>query len=251
MDTILLHATAPTLPEDFCPADWQAVADALIEGAVFRLDSTGYSFYNYGDTTPAPENRVYPWLRTETGRPDRWYVYSDGYWLSKYPIPTDTDMVHIWRGTNDAAGLWAYDGGDGTDPALATMFSGSFWEVDTGLSGKFLVGVGTVGSTAVAADDTGGAASTTLTEANIPEHEHFTAANVGSGDALLDDSHIAREGSVSGDYDYILAHTDTEPTLGATSPYGTAAPTAVPTVPPYVGVYFVKRTIRKYYSIPG
>ena len=253
MDTILLHATAPTLPEDFCPADWQAVADALIEGAVFRLDSTGYSFYNYGDTTPAPEYRTYPWLRTILGLPDRWYIHYGNYWISPHPVPANSNLRQIWVGANDgtADGLWSFDGGDGTDPAGATTYSGAMWEVDTAFAARFPVGVGTLGSTAVAVTNTGGAASVTLAEENIPEHSHVLASDVNSTTPMAADDYLANRGKYGeDDAAFWLTGTDTEPTLGKTGEYGTAAPDAVSTVPPYYGVWFIKRTDKAYYTLP-
>jgi hypothetical protein len=47
------------------------------------------AFYNFGDTEPVPEDRLYPWLKTIGGFPDKWYVYVDGSWVAVNPS-------HIW-----------------------------------------------------------------------------------------------------------------------------------------------------------
>lgn len=250
-DTVLLTYTPPTVAEDFCPANWQEVYDKLDE-AVFRLDSTGYSFYNYGDTTPAAEYRMYPWLRTVGGKPDRWYVHYGNYWIAPHPEPANSSMRHIWVGANDATGLWAYDGGDGTDPALATEYAGAMWEVDTAFAARFPIGVGTTaGGTAVAVTNTGGEDEHTITEAEMPEHTHVLCANVSAGAAeVLDAGEYLCDEGVAGseDYNYVLGGTATEPTVGQVA--NTGGSEAMSLLPPYYGVWFVKRTDRAWYTIP-
>ena len=89
---------APGNPGECTPADLTALTTRLTELVSADVSATGNtSFYNFGDTEPTPENRIYPWLRTIGGFPDKWYVYVGGSWKAVNPS-------HIWfSGTTDGA----------------------------------------------------------------------------------------------------------------------------------------------------
>lgn len=77
---------ASGLPGECTPSSLSALTARLTELVSSDVTATGNtSFYNFGDTEPAPENRIYPWLKTILGFPDNWYVYIDGAWRPVNP----------------------------------------------------------------------------------------------------------------------------------------------------------------------
>lgn len=81
---------------------------------------------------------------------------------------------------------------------------------------------------------TGGAKEQILTEDNIPEHEHFTVGANQSTAGLTPSRSIAQSNQGSGVYNYGLAGSDFDPTVGRTSAFGAEEPEAVATMPPYL-----------------
>jgi len=231
----LITLTAPSLPANYCPASYQKLANDIIGGTQATFNSTiGNSFFNFGPTYPAINNRIYPWL-DENGQ---WWIYDQGFWLRKNPVTAAYER-RIYVGTT--TDLLSYDGGDGT--ATATSTTGPMWEVDTEFEARFPVGVGAfVASGAVAV--MGKATSTsiagedqhTLTIPEMPKHTHsmtWDSNDTSGGDQLntlyygpeanIPNNMIKDTGSTGGD----VAHNN---------------------LPPFYGVYFIKRTIRVYYT---
>jgi len=231
----LITLTAPSLPANYCPASYQKLANDIIGGTQATFNSTiGNSFFNFGPTYPAINNRIYPWL-DENGQ---WWIYDQGFWLRKNPVTAAYER-RIYVGTT--TDLLSYDGGDGT--ATATSTTGPMWEVDTEFEARFPVGVGAfVASGAVAV--MGKATSTsiagedqhTLTIPEMPKHTHsmtWDSNDTSGGDQLntlyygpeanIPNNMIKDTGSTGGD----VAHNN---------------------LPPFFGVYFIKRTIRVYYT---
>jgi hypothetical protein len=73
--------------------------NTLVSGSVTPIGST--SFYNFGDSEPSPDNRIYPWLKTVGGYPVAWFVYKDGDWRWVNPprtwyCTTDTGVVNAY-----------------------------------------------------------------------------------------------------------------------------------------------------------
>lgn len=66
--------------------------------AVTNSTTGNVSYFNYGDTTPSPENRIYPWLTITNAQ---WYNYVGGSWVPVNPS-------HIWYagGTTGAADVY-------------------------------------------------------------------------------------------------------------------------------------------------
>lgn len=233
----LISLTPPNLPIGYCPTNYQQLANDIISGTQANFNSTiGNSFFNYGPTTPAINNRVYPWL-DENGD---WWVYSQGYWLRKNPVAASGLERRIFVG--NTTDLLSYDGGDGT-PYNNIIYSGAMWEVDTEFAARFPVGVGQfVASGAVAV--TGKITSTsitgedqhTLVTSEIPKHTHsmtWDSQDTSGGNQLKTlyygpDANVVNDivkdsGSTGGD----AAHNN---------------------LPPFYGVYFIKRTGRVYYT---
>ena len=227
----LITLTPPSLPVSYCPLNYQNLANDIIGGTQAVFNSTiGNSFFNFGPTFPSINNRIYPWL-DETGR---WWIYDQGVWLYENPVAANGYDRRIFVGTT--TDLLSYDGGDGT--ATATTTTGPMWEVDTEFEARFPVGVGAfVASGAVAV--MGKATSTaivgedkhTLTVSELAAHTH----NVGR---YVNDS---RSG---GDLKFMDLTAGTGAVGISSSTGGDAAHN---NLPPFYGVYFIKRTTRIYY----
>ena len=226
----LITLTAPSLPVNYCPASYQKLANDIIGGTQATFNSTiGNSFFNFGPTYPAINNRIFPWLDQD----GNWWIYDQSLWLRKNIVAASGYDRRIFVGTT--TDLLSYDGGDGT--ATATNTTGPMWEVDTEFEARFPVGVGAfVASGAVAV--MGKATSTsiagedkhTLTIPEMPAHTHNFFPLVTAD---------ANNGGANGVQYGTTANV-------ATSSTGDG--TAHNNLPPFYGVYFIKRTSRVYYT---
>lgn len=198
-----------------------------------------YSTIIVSESEPAVSDRNKMWFKLETGGAPTGlgFIYFGGAWVTPNREAAGSQVRRIFRGT--PADVWAYDGGDGTDPATnpPTSASGAMWEVDSDFAGRFPLGVGTLqpSGTVVALGDTGGADQTTQTIATMATHNHTPPApsNVfftqrPSGNTVgLGGTAFAYPESVTGD-------------TGDGDP--------MTTVSPYLSVYFIKRTARTMYK---
>lgn len=217
-----------TVPAGTCFGSVEELYNTFVDLTTAYVNGA-YSLFNYGDTEPSAADRDKPWIKTVGGFPDKTYIFADGYWLCKHPTPTGGSERRIWVGSlND---LKTYEGGTDT---TVTSYSGPFWEEDTSLQAKFPVGVGTFGTgTVVNVNNTGGSEEVTLTAAQLPAHTHDFKLN---GFNASQDSNSGNEYGFDGRSEQDLV---TESTGGGE---------AHDNIPPYYGVYFIKRTGRIYYT---
>ena len=232
----LITLTPPSLPIGYCPTNYQQLANDVISGTQANFNSAiGNSFFNYGPTTPALNNQVYPWL-DENGN---WWIFQSGYWLRQHPIAAGSAERRIYVGTT--TDLQTYDGGNTNAPS---NWSGPMWQVDTLFEARFPVGAGTFAasgvvsvngtttSTAVAGED-----KHTLVTSEMPSHTHqildqyINLTQRGSADTSVFSATNRSEGVAN--------------LLPTTSSGGDAAHN---NLPPFYGVYFIKRTSRVYYT---
>ena len=225
----LITLTAPNLPLTYCPSNYQQLANDIISGTQATFNSAiGNSFFNFGPTTPALNNQVYPWL-DENGN---WWVFSSGYWLRQNSVAAGGSERRIYVG--NTTDLQTYDGGT---VGAVSNWTGPMWEVDTAFEARFPVGVGTFAasgvvnvngtttSTAVAGED-----QHTLTIAEMPAHAHNFFPLVTAD---------ANNGGANGVQYGTTASVSTSSTGGGA---------AHNNLPPFYGVYFIKRTGRVYYT---
>jgi len=231
----LITLTPPSLPIGYCPTNYQQLANDVISGTQATFNSTiGNSFFNFGASVPTLNNQVYPWL-DEDGN---WWVYKDGYWLRKNPVAIGSSERRVYVGTT--TDLQTYDGGNTN---TLSNWSGPMWEVDTEFEARFPVGAGTfaasgvvvvqgkVTSTAVAGED-----KHTLVTSEMPKHSHTMTwdSQDTAGGNQLKTLYLGPDANAFNDI--------------VKSSGDTGGDAAHNNLPPFYGVYFIKRTGRVYYT---
>lgn len=225
--------TPPTLGTGYCPSSYQTLVDDVISGTVATFNSDiGNSFFNTGGT-PSADNQVYPWFDSD----GNWWTYGGGYWRRINPSPAGGSERRIWVG--NTTDLLSYDGGDGTATTPST-YVGAMWEVDTAMSARFPVGVGTfaaAGTVAVTGTqtDTGsvGEDRHVLLKAELPAHTH-SVTSLGNLDINAGSTRTLYGGGAE--------------FTGSSDTGSVGDGTAHNNLPPFYGVYFIKRTARVYYT---
>jgi len=221
---------AGSVPTETCFESIQQLYNTFINNTTAYV-AGGYSLFNYGDSTPAVDDQDRPWIRTIGGKPDRIYSFVDGKWVSKHSIPAGGNVRQMWVGSEVA--LETYDGGEA---GTANEMAGPFWKVDTDMSARFPVGVGDF---AAAVKDTGGEKDTTLEEKNLPPHVH---------DLKYTESPLKNTGGAqnAGEGHFTSGSKIVNGMITAGSSQTSESFT---NLPPYYGVYFIKRTSRVYYTV--
>jgi len=229
----------------YCPASWQQ----LLNDIVARLSGyipNGIKGVVISDTVPVAEDQDKLWIKTSGGAPIGWFIFYNGSWVRPHETPPSGQERRLWVGST--ADLITYDGGAAGTVGAAT---GPMWEVDTDFAAKFLVGVGTLpNGTAVPVGGTGGDDEITLSAANIPEHRHFIGVE-GSGIA---DPGPAETGylrvGLNEEVSFITTGNPPQQSVGRTRLAGGSAAAdveAIETLPPYRGLYLIKRSARIYF----
>lgn len=244
LQTTLISLTPPTLPVNYCPSSYQTLANDLIGQTVAQFNLTvGNSFFNTGSSAPTADNRIYPWLDTD----GNWWVWSTAYtaWIRINPSAAGSSERRIWVGSTTA--LLSYDGGDGTSTVYAA--AGPMWEVDTAMSAVFPVGVGTFTNSGVVS-----VGQSTTSTSVVGEDKHvLLAAEIPSHTHVIENQ--GAEKAQRGSADFLaatnLANPESTIDLKTTNSFGgdTSGNTvAHNNLPPFYGVYFIKRTARIYYA---
>lgn len=213
------------LPSGFCPEGYQSLLNAF--SAHQFVDVTGVAG---GLTVSAtkPSDQSLPWLQLDQfGRPVRIYKFAQGAWLSLHPDVSGKTI--LW--TTTLPDFTTFDGGDAL---AASAISGPMWEEVTELRARFPLGAGTLPSaTAVAIGDTGGEELHVLVIDELPEHAHTVSARTAS-DINAGGRTIAGNGTEFPD-------SFNTGTVGADQGHAT--------MPPWLGVAFLRRTSRMYYRV--
>ena len=216
-----IQFTFNDLATDYCFTTPQQLALDIVNGLSGSLLGDSSQF-TVSIATPSTDNQDRPWLRLNAdGSPDRLYYFWQGQWCSLHQIPQSSSVRKIWVGTTGE--LETFDGGaSGT----VTDTTGPMWEEDTEMAARFPFGVGTTANeTVITVKGTGGEDEHTLTIPELPAHTH---------DSYGDGSSKPLE-QTGGD------NFGTNPTTstGGDEPHNN--------LPPYYGVYFIKRTARRFY----
>lgn len=223
------------VPSTYCPSgiqtDWPFLVSLLAA-------ETNCSAYNFGPTVPGPDDQDKPWLRTDptTGLVDRWYVFVGGDWVAKHPTAAGT--IIMWEGAEGS--IPTFDGGEA---GIVTATTGPMWEKVSQMDGRFPMGPGTLPSGAiVAVTNTGGEERHELALTEIPNHDHALGGisvvieKIGSGNIDLEfggtdakAQTALAEGGDPDDDDNTVPHNN---------------------LPPWYGVFFLRKTARSHYRYP-
>lgn len=244
--TNLFRLIPPSFRAGYCPASLQQLANDLVNGTqVTFLVQQGSFLYNFGSATPAPENRIFPWLYSPNGL---WYTFQYGLWVAPMDAserePTFRKMWKPSTGTPESA-LWALDGGDGTDPSTSppTVSTGAAWQVDHDFDGVFPVAAGLIPGSSpavtLAIGDTGGSNTHVLTQAELPDIDLHSAIRSGATDPQDPGTTFLANPAAA------LPNTfDLVTPLGGNGD-------AIPMMPPYRTIYWIKPTIKRFYTLPA
>lgn len=251
-NSVVLPVNAGILPQGLCAQSYQELLNSFSNVQTVTLPTESDSFVIQSNSPPVADRGQKFWLQLDTlGRPVRIYWYAQGYWLSQHP--EQPGMIKIWTGS--VPDFTTFDGGDAQ---ALTPYSGPMWEIATELNALFPVGAQQgvslfASGKAVNPGDKGGEELHSLTVDEIPPHQHFVI-NKDSAINLPNSSNtLSFQGSLEGggSTDYVLGGTATEADRSLTSTTGGVSGAVVGhnTLPPYLGVTFLKRTTRLFYSV--
>jgi hypothetical protein len=199
-----------------------------ISNAFNGMENKVSALNNDVTSATAPTDTTRTWSRLDSdGVIEGRYRYVGGKWVRPHSVSPSSFEVKMWRG--DLASIDTLDGGSS---GAVTDSTGPFWQVDTDMSARFPVGVGTLPSTtAITVGGVGGEEKTVLTVSQLPAHAH-DIIGYALGGANVTPQIVAD--------DDILNATNTR----ATEVAGEGE--AHNNLPPYIGRYFLKRTARKF-----
>lgn len=239
--TVLIRLTPGTLPLTCYPDNQMLNNDIIGQATAELLTQPEGLLYNYGDTVPLADHRIWPWYRTVGGYPDDWYQYVNaaGFWLSLYKNspPGPSALRDIYVGTEIS--LVTYDGGD---ISAIGSYTGAFWEVDHAMDGLIPMGAGIIN---------GAVPAKTLN----PQETYGEAAHMQLTDEVAPHTHTpdpknmetAPGSGTSNGIGYFPAATgDPHADLAILPQTYLAGQLKMSIIPPVYGVYFIKRTIRAY-----
>lgn len=134
----------PIAPEGFCQtltSDWINQILALMGQSVAVFQDVGTIVLNQ-ESTPSPEQINYLWYKPSTGLT---YYYSSGAWISPHKYGPNDPVASMWVEATPAQ-IWAFDGGDGSDPGVVApvLNAGAMWIIDPNYAGRSPMGVGTI-----------------------------------------------------------------------------------------------------------
>jgi hypothetical protein len=237
-----------TNPQAFAN-DFASVSSVLLE------DLTGIII---DDAAPGVNDRDKAWIKTSSGAPV-WpsgpYIFYNGSWLAPHPIAYSSSLRWIWVGAEADIALL-----DGGTAGVVTDVSGPFWERDTVFNGRTIIGVGDIPGTSgptrsVAVNGTADSQATsgewrhTLLRAELPAEPLKLFTNEVLPEPLTDigvSSPVGRRADVDSEkQSYRLSQGTGTPTVGVTDNLGSATPFI--NAPPFIGVFLIKRTARKYW----
>lgn len=239
-DSIELSLQVPSVPEGFCNnlgEDWvQSLLNLFGQSvAILNTGSGAGTILLNQESLPSPEQRNFLWRRPSRGSLIFSWDSGGGAWTAPNPIPANGIERRLMVGT--PAEIWAYDGGDGSDPSTTPPAAnvGAMWEIDPDFAGRVAIGVGAIPGTnpakSIALEENYGAGSITLAQTNLPAISLTLPAYVG-------------DASGGGTYPTVPHDTSTSSKNFPVNPtpLGDATPFSV--VMPGRGAYYCRRTAR-------
>lgn len=228
-----VNISTASVPDAWCNLSLQEIWPKLVSLIAAELAGTQNTF-NDGDTTPAPDDQDKPWTPPSFsgGNPPAFiYHYISGAWIM--PNPNPPGVVMMYQGTE--ASIVTFDGGEA---GVVTETQGPMWEKVSALDARIPIGPGTLaGGRVIANGGTLGEDVHTLTRDELPNVQIDTPLkrrtdlqDGGSSTALFETS-FTLSSSVSVDV--------------PTEPLGDGD--AHENMPPVYGIFFIKRTARKFY----
>lgn len=266
-NTLTLPVQVGTLPAGQCPATLQATAELF--GGVYSVALPLGSGVTVIASASPPGSQFqtpsFAWLQLDDNlRPVRLYSFYT-QWLSLHPLIPG--HVMIWTGA--LPNFATFDGGDGNSISDS---SGPMWEEVVDLRAKFPIGAGTLPASPAGTGatlnpgDSGGEQLHVLTTqegAQDPAHTHSTGRfnakdgtyllNATQDTSLVHGNALLNEGSGLPPVPGVVSPTSPDATgqwCGTSQVLG-AVPTVAGhnTMPPYFTVYFLRRTVRKFYAV--
>lgn len=249
-DAVLSFAMG-NFPDGYCPSNYQAFANDIANALSGTLPGnfTAWTVASEDPSPPPPNEFAKPWLKLDpdTCGPMGVYVWSAffGAWVARHPdFP---GKVIMYEGLEDDVPTL-----DGGDINTAGPAGGPMWEIVTEMAAKFPMGPGSLPGyqatpvpTAIVVGGDGGSEgmAVTLAQANLPPHSHDITAE---GGGVTAPSEAGRFGSIT------WHDTDAATTIGRTRTHVNAAdavtPINIPNLPPYRGIWFLRKTARIYYK---
>jgi len=221
------------IPE--CNETWNELLTNIIAAVQVQIP-TAVS-YVIQSSVPSVSDQDKLWVKLVGGYLEGSYAFNNGIWARPHPIAASSEERKIFVGSSGS--IDTYDGGEVATVGDAT---GPFWEIATEFEARMPLGVGTlpISTTVVAVTAEGGADKHTLAADELPEHTHDFKLNQY---ALTDSSNPPPN--------QLLASNTSPVTAGGTAPDvtidGGGDGQAHDNMPPYIGVYFIKRTARIYH----
>ena len=245
MPTTTVNLNSGSLASGYCPSSWQQ----LLNDFVARTSATvpGGLGVIVSSTEPGPDDRDKVWVRLDgVGQPRGQYIFINGEWVWPHDFDgvIDANERRLFGGSE--AQVWAYDGGDGTNPAgppTPQASSGAMWEADHNFDARFPVGPGTTaGGTVIAVGGTGGSDQTLLDGTNMPRHRHAYGIETNGESAAAETGTLHTTGTTRWDA------SETTADVAYTRYIGETTPVKFTNLPPYRGIWLIKRTARIYYK---
>ena len=259
MNDAIISFTFAGLASPYCFTTPERLALDIAAGLEGFLPGN-YTAFVRSETEPVVDDRDKIWVQVNAdGAPTgKTFGWAYGKWVMLNPRRNPDERVWF-VGAEDANGVWAYDGGDGSNPSVTppTLTTGAMWEVDHDFDFRFPLAAGTSpDATTVAVGDTGGEERVTLLAYQLASHTHDIAFKI-PGHKGEDGTRVACDGGTASTMltNDIVQYPDAE--LDPTYPLAAIAKAAVVppgsdtshnNLPPYRVGYWLKPTARLYYT---
>lgn len=237
--------TTPVLAQNCWPALPQTLLNEIFSKTRGELeDLTGIIA---SSSTPDPADQDKGWIKLDgSGNPTGLFKYANGYWLWPHPVtPYPSGFRQIWLG--NPADIPTLDGGTA---GITTLYTGPFWEIDTAFAGRSPMGVGDIPDAnpahAISSGDEYGEGSHLQLADEVGLHDHPLASESTIENT---DGSIKVVNSGSGGAGLLIGASgpSTDPLSVEGNEY-TATQERMNVIHPVLGAYFLKRTIRQFFT---